>query len=139
MSVTVFASVYIGSFEISLKIFEFSQKNKMKEIDHVRAHLDLGKESYQNDRIGYELVDDLCEILCEFKNIMNGYKVDYYEAYVSAVVRDVSNEAFVLDQIKLRTGLDIKVISNSEHRFISYKSVAARQICRHDSDICCSY
>ena len=40
MSVTVFASVYIGSFEISLKIFEFSQKNKMKEIDHVRAHLD---------------------------------------------------------------------------------------------------
>lgn len=126
MSVTVFASVYIGSFEISLKIFEFSQKNKMKEIDHVRAHLDLGKESYQNDRIGYELVDDLCEILCEFKNIMNGYKVDYYEAYVSAVVRDVSNEAFVLDQIKLRTGLDIKVISNSEHRFISYKSVAAR-------------
>ena len=63
MSVTVFASVYIGSFEISLKIFEFSQKNKMKEIDHVRAHLDLGKESYQNDRIGYELVDDLCEIL----------------------------------------------------------------------------
>ena len=37
MSVTVFASVYIGSFEISLKIFEFSQKNKMKEIDHVRA------------------------------------------------------------------------------------------------------
>ena len=127
MAVTVFASVYIGSFEISLKIFEISQKNKMKEIDYVRTHLDLGKDAYQNGSIGYELVDNLCEILVEFKTIMDGYKVDSYEAYASAIMRDISNEAFVLDQIQLRTGFVIKVISNSEHRFISYKSVAARK------------
>ena len=127
MAVTVFASVYIGSFEISLKIFEISRKNKMKEIDYVRTHLDLGKDAYQNGSIGYELVDNLCEILVEFKTIMDGYKVDSYEAYASAIMRDISNEAFVLDQIQLRTGFVIKVISNSEHRFISYKSVAARK------------
>lgn len=127
MAITVFASVYIGSFEVSLKIFEISHKKKLREIDYIRTRLDLGKEAYQNGSIGYELVDDLCETLVEFKKIMDGYKVDFYEAYASAVVRGISNEPFVLDQIKLRTGFDIKVISNSEHRFISYKSVAVRK------------
>ena len=44
--------------------------------------------------------------------------------YASAVLRDAENELFVLDQIYLRTGFKVKVVSNSEHRFISYKSDA---------------
>lgn len=48
-----------------------------------------------------------------------------------AVLRDVDNELFILDQIRLRTGLTVHVLSNSEHRFISYKSVAMREEFEH--------
>ena len=41
--------------------------------------------------------------------------------------RNAENELFILDQIRIRTGLLVKVLSNSEHRFISYKSVAMRE------------
>ena len=58
---------------------------------------------------------------------MKEYQVDGYEAYAAAALRDVSNELFILDQIRIRTGLLVKVLSNSEHRFISYKSVAMRE------------
>lgn len=126
MALHMFAAIYIGSYEVSLKIFEFSQKKRNHEIDHIRSRLDLGRDVFTEGSIGYERVDELCDTLKEFLHIMQGYKVEKYEVYASTVIRDASNELFVLDQIFLRTGIHVKVISNSEHRFISYKSVAGR-------------
>ena len=37
MAVEMFASIYIGSYEVSLKIFEISQKKGMREVEHIRA------------------------------------------------------------------------------------------------------
>ena len=53
MSVHTFAAIYIGSYEVSLKVFEFSSKKKIKEIDHVRSRLELGKDAYSKGSIGY--------------------------------------------------------------------------------------
>lgn len=126
MALQTFASIYIGSYEVSLKVFEFSAKKKIHEVDHIRLRLDLGGDVFSSGSIGYERVDELCDTLGNFLHIIEGYRVQNYEVYASTVIRDASNEFFVLNQIYLRTGIQVKVISNSEHRFISYKSVAVR-------------
>ena len=126
MKITTFAAIYIGSYEVSLKIFEISPKKAIREIDHVRARVEIGKDCYQKGNIGYELMDELGNLLLEYKKIMEGYRVDAYEAYAGGVFRDIKNELFVLDQLFIRTGIRIKVPSNSEHRFIGYKAVAFR-------------
>ena len=122
----MFASVYIGSYEVSLKIFEINSKKKLHEVDHIRARLDLGRDVYETGAIGYERVVELCDTLAAFLKVIVSYHVDHYEVYGSNILRDAENELFVLDQIALRTGISVKVISNSEHRFISYQSVAGR-------------
>lgn len=127
MGIHTFAAIYIGSYEVSIKIFELSAKKKIREIDYVRSRVELGRDAYSKGSIGYELVEALCDTLEEFTQIMKEYKVDSYEAYAAAALRDASNELFILDQIKIRTGLTVRVLSNSEHRFISYKSVAMRE------------
>lgn len=126
MAIHTFAAIYIGSYEVSLKIFELASRKKLRGVDYVRRRIELGKDAYSTGSIGYELVEALCDTLSEFTRIMKEYKVDAYEAYAAAVLRDVSNEFFILDQIKLRTGILVHVLSNSEHRFVSYKSVAMR-------------
>ena len=35
------------------------------------------------------------------------------------------NDLFVIDQIRIRTGMDVTVLSNSEHRFLGYQAVAS--------------
>lgn len=124
---TVFASIYIGSYEVSLKIFEIQAKKPIRELDHVRARIEIGKDSYQKGYIGYELIEELCNILSGYKKIMEGYRADAYTAYAGGMFRSVKNELFVIDQIYIRTGMRIQVPSNSEHRFIGYKSVAFRE------------
>ena len=122
-----FAAIYIGSYEVSIKIFEISGKKKIRTIDYIRSRIELGRDAYSKGSIGYEMVEALCDTLAEYKQIMDGYRVDSYEAYAAAALRVAENELFILDQIKIRTGLTVSVLSNSEHRFISYKSVAMRE------------
>ena len=58
---------------------------------------------------------------------METYKVDAYEVYAASVLRDMQNVLFILDQIRIRTGFEVKILSNSEHRFISYKAIAMHE------------
>ncbi len=63
MKITTFAAIYIGSYEVSLKIFELSPRKPLRVIDHVRARVELGRDAYQKDMIGYELMDELGMVL----------------------------------------------------------------------------
>ena len=71
-------------------------------------------------------VDELCRMLNEFTAIMKSYKVDGYKAYGTSAIRESQNRLILLDQIETRTGIKIEVLSNSEQRFLDYKSVASR-------------
>ena len=126
MSVKTFAAIDVGSYELSMKIFEFFGKNTMREIDHISHRLDLGSGTYATGKISAERMDELCRILKEFAKIMDSYKVDAYKAYGTSAVREMNNATVVLDQIRQRTGLDLEILSNSEQRFLDYKSIASK-------------
>ncbi|MBR5578914.1 MAG: HD domain-containing protein [Lachnospiraceae bacterium] len=126
MKVRLFAAIDIGSFELSCKIFEFTSKNGMKEIENLRYRLDLGGESFANGKISGEKVDELCHTLLSFRKIMELYQVEAYKAYGTSAIRETQNRMILLDQIEQRTGIKIEVISNSEQRFLNYKAIASR-------------
>lgn len=126
MSVKTFAAIDVGSFELSMKIFEFAGKNSIREIDHIRQRLDLGSDTYTEGKIGFDKIDELCRALKEFAEIMKAYKADDYQAYSTSAIRETENTTIVLDQIAQRTGIRIGVLSNSEQRFLDYKSIASK-------------
>lgn len=126
MSIKTFAAIDVGSYELSMKIFEVSRKEKLREIDHIRHRIDLGTETYTTGKLSHEKVDELCRVLCEYAGIMKAYQVSDYKAYGTSAVREMVNRAIVLEQIKQRTGIHIDVLSNSEQRFLDYKSVASK-------------
>lgn len=126
MRITTFAAIYIGSFEVSMKVFELAPRKNLREIDFIRARIELGKDSYKKGYIGSERMEQLGDVLAEYKKIMESYRVTAYEAYAGGVIRDAKNQEFIVDQIRIRTGIEIKVLSNSEHRFISFQAVCNR-------------
>ncbi len=126
MGIRTFAAIDVGSFELTMKIFEFSGKNNMREIDCVSKRLALGSDTYANGKISNEKMDELCRTLKEFCRIMKSYKVEAYKAYGTSAIRETENFIIVQDQIAQRTGIRIEILSNSEQRFLDYKSVASR-------------
>lgn len=124
MSVKTFAAIDVGSYELAMKIFEVSKARGMREIDHIRHGIDMGTETYTSGKLSYERVDELCRVLREFAEIMKSYQVEEYQAYGTSAIRETTNKAILMDQIHQRTGIHIDVLSNSEQRFLDYKSIA---------------
>lgn len=122
----IFAAIDVGSYELSMKIFELSSKNGMREIDCIRQRVELGTETYITGKISSSKVDEICRVLKEFSQIMKGYHADAYKAYGTSAIREMENGRIILDQIAIRTGIKIDVLSNSEQRFLDYKSVASK-------------
>lgn len=127
MPVRTFAAIDVGSYVTAMKIFEVSQKHGMREIDHIRRSIDMGTETYATGKLGYERVEELCRILRDYREIMKGYKVEGYKAYATSAIRESENAPILQDQIKLRTGIEIEILSNSAQRFLHYKAVAWKE------------
>lgn len=127
MAVHLFAAIAIGSFELELGIYEISAKTGIHQVDHVKHMISLGKDTYQSGKISYRLVDEMCQVLEEFGRIMKGYQVEDYRAYATSALREAKNNQIILDQIFVRTGIRVRIISNSERRFLSYKAIATRE------------
>lgn len=126
MAGEIFAAIDVGSYELGMKIFEISPKKGVKQIDHIRHHIDLGSETYATGRISYSHVSELTRVLIEFRKIMETYGVTHYQAYGTSAIRETNDIYIVLDQLEQRTNIHIDVLSNSEQRFLDYKSVAIK-------------
>lgn len=126
MSVKTFAAIDLGSFEMAMKIYEMSSKSGMREIEYVRHRLSLGSDSYKTGKISYRKIDELCRELNKFGEIMKTYGVTDYKVYGTSALRETDNTIVVQDQIRNRTGFQVDVLSNSEQKFLDYKSVASR-------------
>ncbi len=126
MASLLFAAIDVGSFELELGIYEISGKNKMNRVDHVRHVIALGRETYNTGLISYEMVGEICDVLNGFVRVMKSYKVNAYRAYATSAMREARNSQIVLDQIRVRTGIEVNIISNAELRLLTYKAIAAK-------------
>lgn len=124
MACTMFAAIDVGSYEVNLKIYEISARKGFRVVNHVRHRMELGKDTYATGRIGTELVDELCDVFLDFRRIMKEFGAEDYCACATSAVRESENHIVLLDRICLKTGIRLEVLSNSEQRFLGYKSIA---------------
>ncbi len=127
MPITIFAAIDVGSNELSMKIFEVSKKNGIKELEFIRHTIELGSETYTNGKISHVLVDEMCQVLLAFTKKMKEYQVTDYTACATSAIRESFNSLLILDQIELSSGLKVKILSNSEQRFLCYKAIALKE------------
>ena len=90
MAITTFAAIDIGSYEVSMKIFEFSKKIGFRQLSDVRYRLEIGKGAYSSGRLEPEIVDAICGILKDFDKMMKEFGVSDYRCllYTSPSPRD---------------------------------------------------
>ena len=125
MAVTTFAAIDVGSYEVSMKIFELSRKVGFKELTDIRYRLELGKGAYSRGKLERDMVDALCEILLDFKRVMKEFGTEAYRACATSVFRELKNPIVILEQVFQRTGIQVEILSNAEQHFLGYKSIAA--------------
>lgn len=71
------------------------------------------------------MLDVLCEVLNDFKRMMQDFGVQEYRVCGTSAFRELASPLIVIEQIYRRTGLKIEILSNAEQHFLGYKSIAA--------------
>ena len=126
MAMKMFAAIEVGSYGLYMGVYQISS-GRVKKIDEVRHMLALGREVYAKGKLSYDTVEEICQVLFRYSDMMKTYGVEKYQAYATSAMREAKNHEIVVDQIRVRTGIHVKLISNSELRFISYKAIASRE------------
>lgn len=126
MAVYLFAGIDVGSYNLEMTIFQISDKGVIKPVDRIKQSVLTGNDTYRKGRISYEHIDEMCRVLTSFKKIMDDYHITDYKAYGTSALREAINRDIVLDQIKVRTGLEVVVLGNAQQRFLCYKAIALK-------------
>ncbi|MGN0292855.1 MAG: exopolyphosphatase [Lachnospiraceae bacterium] len=127
MAVYLFAAIDVGSYDLGMTIYQISEKGGIKAIEHLRQNVAAGHDTYRQGRISYSHINEICGILKDFSEVMKSYHISSYRAYGTSALREAENREIVLDQIKIRTGIDVTVLGNAEQRFLCYKAIAMKE------------
>lgn len=120
----IFAAIDLGSTDITMKIVQVSKNDMIKVLDTVKYNISLGKEVYAAGKISYGVVEKICSCFEEYSRIMKSYDIDDYVCYATTAVREASNSEYIIDQINIRTGIKVNIISNEEECFLHNKALA---------------
>lgn len=127
MAITTFAAIDVGSYEVSMKIYELSKRYGIREVNYVRYRMELGRDAYAKGKIGHTLSNELCRVINDYVLIMEEYQVTEYRACATSALRELKNPNILIEQVYQKTGVRIEVLSNAEQRFLSYKSIASME------------
>ncbi len=121
-----FATIYVGSYAISLKVFEITKGKRLKRIDHVRAHLEVIEDIYKNGRITPEVLHRMIKTLHDFYETAQMYQPDEVHVSGGNFLSAAENLLFVLDQIKIQTGIEMEIMDNAMQRYLIYEAVSSQ-------------
>ena len=125
---TTFAAIHLGSEALGMDIVEYRGLKGLKVIERCHRHIRLGEETFKNKIIPFSMVNEICEILIGFKELMQADGVEEYALQATTAIREARNQTFLLDQIKTKTGLDVEVVDMPWEIYTKY--VAIRQTMR---------
>ena len=134
MAVMTFAAIDIGSYEVSMKIFEMSKRIGFRELNDVRYSLEIGKGVYSDGKIDSEMLNVLCEVLNDFKRLMQDFGVEEYRACGTSAFRELVNPLLIIEQIYQRTGMKIEILSRTAFPWIQINCCHRKGIQKDDPE-----
>ena len=121
----VFASIYVGTYAITLKVFEVVKNKRLKQIDHVRAHVDLLADIQKNGRVTADILHRIIKTIKDFNDTAMMYRADEIRVCAGSSLTEAENCLFVVDQVKIQTGIDMEIMNNAKQRYLIYEALAS--------------
>ena len=117
--------INIGSNSLTMCTGQYTN-GKIEILQELEYPMSLGKDTFSTGRVSFEKINKTCEILNKFIKSSTEYKVTKIKTVATTAVREAQNKDYVVDQIKLRTGLDVEVLDDSQEKTIIYKEIMRR-------------
>jgi exopolyphosphatase/guanosine-5'-triphosphate,3'-diphosphate pyrophosphatase len=120
--VEVAAAIDIGLNYIRIIIAQIAPNGEYFVLEELERPNYIKMDIIISNKVSIDSIRNMCSILENYAKLMKQYRVKTYKA-VSSAIRSASNREYVLEQIKLFTGIDVTIINIGEERFFLYKAL----------------
>lgn len=76
----------------------------------------LEHEIFNNRKISFETLREVSGILRDYSQILSEYNVGNFRVVVSEVLNDAENCAYIVDQLKLQNGMQVRVFKDRQEK-----------------------
>ncbi len=114
----VHAIIDIGSNSIRLAIYKVDEDQLTVLLNKKYT---AGLAAYvKNDEMTQVGIDKTCQVLDEFKVLLDAFHITNVSAFATAALRNVSNSAAAIAQITKKTGVVVTVLSGTEEATLDF-------------------
>ena len=119
------AVIEIGSNNVRMRVAQWA-KGQMAILDRLEYPVSLGHDVFTNGNISFDSLRELSSVLSKFSSALQSYNIDKPKAISCTALREAKNRALVVDQLKVRNGLEVTVLEDSQEKAYIYKEVIQR-------------
>ena len=120
------AAIDIGSNAARLLITDViktpQQKEDFVKLSLVRVPLRLGFDVFDTGAISQEKKERFIKTIQSYQLLLDVYQVDHYISAATSAMRDATNAAEILAEVKQRTGISIEVITGQQEASYIYEN-----------------
>ncbi|RYY58828.1 MAG: exopolyphosphatase [Chitinophagaceae bacterium] len=131
------AAIDIGSNAARLLISDVLVSAKaapeFNKMTLVRVPLRLGFDVFENGVISPSRADKILKTIKSYKLLMDVYDVSHLKACATSAMRDASNGAEIIRQVKEETGIQIEIITGQQEASFIYENHVAENLSTQES------
>ena len=119
------AVIEIGSNNVKLRVSQLS-KGKIQTLDRLEYPIGLGHDVFENGSVSFDSLRELSAALSKFSAALLSYNIEKPRVVSCSALREAKNRALVIDQLKVRNGLDVEVLDDSQEKAYIYGEIMER-------------
>lgn len=119
------AVIEIGSNNVRMRVSQWTKGN-VDTLDRLEYPVHLGHDVFSTGDISFDSLRELSNVLSKFTAALRSYNIEKPKVISCTALREAHNRALVVDQLKVRNGLDVSVLEDSQEKAYIYKEVIER-------------
>ena len=131
----VVAAIDVGSNFLRMSIVEICSDGSNVVLEDVYQPNNIGRDTFGNGRVSSEGIKRTCQILNGFSKLMKDYKVKVYKAIATSGLREADNRDYVVEQIRLQSGINVEIINIVQERLYIFKALRNHSDLRGDTSL----
>ncbi|MCB9800228.1 MAG: HD domain-containing protein [Candidatus Omnitrophica bacterium] len=108
------AVIDVGTSAIRMVVAEIGSKGEIRFLENLQKAVHFGKDVFVTKRISSAAMREAIEILKNYKKHIQTYGVSRIQAVATSAVREATNRENFIDQVYVRTGIDVELLEGAE-------------------------
>ncbi len=119
------AVIEIGTKNVKMRVSQLA-KSKLSTLDYLEYPVALDHDVFETGAVSFDSLRELSSALSKFSSALLSYNIENPRVICGTALLEARNQALVVDQLKVRNGIDVTVLDSSQEKAYIFSELEKR-------------